>query len=443
MKQINNIFIGKRFFMLLWVVIALFCISFAFKPLFLISVFLTFAVFSLLLLDLLWIYSKWVMVQALRKTSQLLSLNDDNHVEIVIRNLSNRKWTVEVIDELPFQLQNRDFLLKCSLAAYENKVLKYVIKPLSRGVYDFGNINLFIQSPLKLIQRRIVVETQQSVPVYPSIIQMKKFELYTFSKISSLYGIKKMRRIGHSYEFEQIRNYVRGDDVRQINWKSTARNQKLMINQHEDEKSQPIYHVIDKSRTMLLPFEGLSLLDYSINSALVTSNVALKKSDKVGLLTFSDVIGTAIKAERKVGQLNQLLEALYNQKERNLEANYELMYHSVNRLVKNRSLLFLYTNFESTYSMKRVLPILKRLNKQHLLVVIFFENTAILDMSNKEAIDLKGIYTQIVAEQTIHEKKIIVNELHNAGIQTVYTRPQDLSLQTLNKYLELKSRGLI
>lgn len=443
MKQINNIFIGKRFFMLLWVVIALFCISFAFKPLFLISVFLTFAVFSLLLLDLLWIYSKWVMVQALRKTSQLLSLNDDNHVEIVIRNLSNRKWTVEVIDELPFQLQNRDFLLKCSLAAYENKVLKYVIKPLSRGVYDFGNINLFIQSPLKLIQRRIVVETQHSVPVYPSIIQMKKFELYTFSKISSLYGIKKMRRIGHSYEFEQIRNYVRGDDVRQINWKSTARNQKLMINQHEDEKSQPIYHVIDKSRTMLLPFEGLSLLDYSINSALVTSNVALKKSDKVGLLTFSDVIGTAIKAERKVGQLNQLLEALYNQKERNLEANYELMYHSVNRLVKTRSLLFLYTNFESTYSMKRVLPILKRLNKQHLLVVIFFENTAILDMSNKEAIDLKGIYTQIVAEQTIHEKKIIVNELHNAGIQTVYTRPQDLSLQTLNKYLELKSRGLI
>ena len=443
MKQINNIFIGKRFFMLLWVVIALFCISFAFKSLFLISVFLTFAVFSLLLLDLLWIYSKWVMVQALRKTSQLLSLNDDNHVEIVIRNLSNRNWTVEVIDELPFQLQNRDFLLKCSLAAYENKVLKYVIKPLSRGVYDFGNINLFIQSPLKLIQRRIVVETQQSVPVYPSIIQMKKFELYTFSKISSLYGIKKMRRIGHSYEFEQIRNYVRGDDVRQINWKSTARNQKLMINQHEDEKSQPIYHVIDKSRTMLLPFEGLSLLDYSINSALVTSNVALKKSDKVGLLTFSDVIGTAIKAERKVGQLNQLLEALYNQKERNLEANYELMYYSVNRLVKTRSLLFLYTNFESTYSMKRVLPILKRLNKQHLLVVIFFENTAILDMSNKEAIDLKGIYTQIVAEQTIHEKKIIVNELHNAGIQTVYTRPQDLSLQTLNKYLELKSRGLI
>jgi uncharacterized protein (DUF58 family) len=267
MKQVNNIFIGKRFFMLLWVVIALFCISFAFKPLFLISVFLTFAIFSLLLLDLLWIYSKWVMVQALRKTSKLLSLNDENQVEIVIRNLSNRKWTVEVVDELPFQLQNRDFSMHCSLSAYENKVLNYVIKPLSRGVYNFGNLNLFIQSPLKLIQRRIVVEIKQSVPVYPSIIQMKKFELYTFSKISSLYGIKKMRRIGHSYEFEQIRNYVRGDDVRQINWKSTARNQKLMINQHEDEKSQPIYHVIDKSRTMLLPFEGLSLLDYSINSA--------------------------------------------------------------------------------------------------------------------------------------------------------------------------------
>lgn len=443
MKQINNIFIGKRFFVILWVIIALFCISFAIKFLFLISVFLTFGVFSLLLLDLLWLFSKWVMVQGIRKTPQLLSLNDNNQIEILIRNLSNRNWSVEIIDELPFQLQIRDFTLGCILKPYENKVLKYNIKPLSRGVYHFGDLNILIQSPLKLIQRRIPIKMEQSVPVYPSIIQMKKFELYTFSKISSLYGIKKMRRIGHSYEFEQIKDYVRGDDVRQINWKSTARNQKLMINQHEDEKSQPIYHVIDKSRTMLLPFEGLSLLDYSINSALVTSNVALKKSDKVGLLTFSDVIGTAIKAERKTGQLNKILEALYQQKERNLEANYELMYYSINKLVKTRSLLFLYSNFESIYSMNRVLPILKRLNKQHLLVMIFFENTAIFEMSKKEATDLKGIYTQIVAEQTIHEKKIIVNELHNAGIQTILTRPQDLSLQTLNKYLELKSRGLI
>src|SRR5690606_31033362 len=130
-----------------------------------------------------------------------------------------------------------------------------------------------------------------------------------------------------SYEFEQIKNYVPGDDVRQINWKSTARHQQLMVNQYEDEKSQSIYNIIDKSRSMLMPFNKLSLMDYSINTSLMISNIALKKHDKIGLITFSDIIGSAIKADRKFGQLNIILEKLYKQKERDLESNYEYLYY--------------------------------------------------------------------------------------------------------------------
>ncbi|MEZ4805511.1 MAG: DUF58 domain-containing protein [Bacteroidia bacterium] len=272
---------------------------------------------------------------------------------------------------------------------------------------------------------------------------MKNFELYTLSKISRVHGIKKMRRIGMSYEFEQIKSYVRGDDVRQINWKSTARNQQIMINQFEDEKSQPIYNIIDKSRIMLMPFNGLSLLDYAINASLVISNVALKKHDKAGLVTFSDKIGSAVKADRKHGHLQAILEALYNQKERDLEANYELLYYGIRNLIKTRSLLFLYTNFESMYGLRRVLPILRKINKQHLLIVVFFENSELEEISVKPSKDLKGMYTQILAEMAINDKAAIAQELNNLGIQTILTKPEDLSINTLNKYLEIKSRGMI
>jgi uncharacterized protein (DUF58 family) len=443
MNAIKNIYLTKRFFIFLGAIILCFCFSFFIEKMFLLSVFLCFILFGFVLLDIFGLFSKNQMIQGQRKTAKLLSLSDENRIEIEIQNLTDNKWFIEIIEELPEQLQIRDFNLKTFLLAYANISNDYYIRPTVRGEYHFGNINVMLMSYLKLVKRRIVLKENRMIPVYPSIIQMKKLELYTFSQISKVYGIKKLRRIGLSYEFEQIKNYVRGDDVRQINWKSSARNQQLMVNQFEDEKSQPIYNIIDKSRIMLMPFNGLSLMDYAINSSLVISNVALKKQDKIGLITYSDVIGSGIRADRKHGQLNAILENLYNQKERNLEANYEHLYYGITRIIKIRSLIFLYSNFESMVGLKRVLPILRNINRLHLLVVIFFQNEAIKELSEMDAKDLKQVYTQILAEQALNEKVAIANELNNLGIQTILTRPEDLSIQTLNKYLEIKSRGII
>jgi uncharacterized protein (DUF58 family) len=249
--------------------------------------------------------------------------------------------------------------------------------------------------------------------------------------------------VGHSYEFEQIKNYVRGDDYRSINWKASSRRATLMVNQYQDERAQQVYSIIDKSRAMRMPFDGLSLMDYAINTSLVISNVALAKHDRAGLLTFSDIIGTTIKADRKPTQLNKILLALYKEKERNLEANYELLYHSARKLIKGRSLLMLYTNFESMYALERVLPILRRINTLHLLVVVFFENTEINDFAKLKVDTTQDIYHQTIAQKFLNEKSQMVQKLKQYGIQAILTKPQDLSVNSINKYLELKSRGLI
>jgi uncharacterized protein (DUF58 family) len=161
------------------------------------------------------------------------------------------------------------------------------------------------------------------------------------------------------------------------------------------------------------------------------------------MMTFSDIIGSSIKADRKANQLNTILQALYREKERNLEANYELLYSAVRNLISGRSLIFLFTNFESMYALERVLPLLRRINTQHLLVVVFFENTEIREFAEKESFTVEQIYHQTVARKAVFEKEQIVSKLKQYGIQAILTKPEDLSMNAVNKYLELKSRGLI
>ena len=194
---------------------------------------------------------------------------------------------------------------------------------------------------------------------------------------------------------------------------------------------------------MQVQFEGLSMLDYSINSTLVFANIALRKGDKTGLITFSDKIGTQLPADKSGGQMRRIIEELYNQKTHYLEPNYELLYQSVRRTIKTRSLLVLFTNFETEFAMRRALPMLRRLNQKHVLVVVFFQNTDLQELAFQQAKNTKEIYQSTVAERMTSMKGRITQELQKNGIQTILTLPSELSINTINKYLELKAKGAI
>ena len=210
------------------------------------------------------------------------------------------------------------------------------------------------------------------VPVYPSIIQMQQYDFLAISNKLSQFGLKKIRRIGHTQEFEQIKEYVPGDDIRTLNWKATAKQNQLMVNQYQDEKSQPIYSIIDTGRVMKMPFNGLKLLDYAINSTLAFSNVALKRNDKTGMIAFSKNIEAFIPAIQKITHLNTILEKLYNITTEFTDSDFGLLYAQVKRKITHRSLLLLYTNFEHISALKRQMPFLLAMAKKHVLVVIFF-----------------------------------------------------------------------
>ena len=384
-----------------------------------------------------------------RVLGEKLANGSDNDVRIYLENRYRFPVQAETIDEIPHQFQRRDVLFKTAIKPGETQIIDYQLRPTKRGEYAFGALNIYAASPLGLVRRRFRSEQDRVVPVYPSFLQMRQYELLAIHNRLTEVGVKRIRRVGHSLEFEQIRPYVAGDDPRSINWKATARragtgaDDTLVVNHFQDERAQQVYCLIDKGRVMRMPFDGLSLLDYAINATLVVSNIALLKHDKAGLLTFSNKPGATLMADRRPGHLLKLLEILYRQKTKYLETDFELLYATVRARIKQRSLLILFTNFETLHGMQRQLPYLRRLAKDHLLLVVFFENTELRAFLEAPADTTEDVYNQTIAEKFAQEKRQIVLELQRHGIYSLLTAPKNLTANTINKYLEFKARGLI
>ena len=405
--------------------------------------YLLFVLSVFFVIDILILFSNKKGIEAQRTTPEKLSNGDNNPIVVTIKNFYTFSIQVKVIDEIPEQFQVRDFEIKRKIKSAAQDEFQYYLRPTERGEYFFGCLNVYALSPLRFISKRYRFDKNQMVPTYPSYIQLRKYDLIAFSNNLFQYGVKKIRRIGHTMEFEQIKEYVPGDDIRTLNWKATAKKNSLMVNQYQDEKSQNIYMAIDKGRVMKMPFDGMSLLDYAINATLVLSNVILKKQDKAGMFSFSKKVENRVVAEKRTSQMQKILENLYSVKTDFFESDYSRLYADIKKNINQRSLIILYTNFETMDGLHRQLPYLKGIAKNHLLVVVFFQNTELNQITNKKADTIQEVYDKVIAEKFIFEKKLIVTELKKYGIHSVLTQPENLTLDTINKYLEIKARGIL
>jgi uncharacterized protein (DUF58 family) len=413
-----------------------------YEPLLVAGQWLFVALAAALTVDALLLYIAARMV-AKRECAARFSLGDDNEVRIVVANRSPIGLDMEVVDELPPQLQQRDFSLKTRLKAKEGKTLTYSLRPLERGVYAFGKVLLFVSTRMGLAQRRIRTALPVEVKVYPSFLMLRKYELMAVSNNFAEVGLKRVRRAGNNTEFEQVRDYVQGDDYRTINWKATARRSHLMVNSYQDERSQQIFSVIDKGRLMQQSFNGMTLLDHAINAALVLSYVAINRQDKAGLVTFADQFDTFVPADRRPTQMQLILESLYNQQTSFGEADYSMLCPNVNRLVGKRSFMMLYTNFTDYKTLERQLPYLRLFNRHHRLLVVFFEDVELEDFTRTPSHSMEELYQHVVGEKLLYERRLIASTLMQNGIHSLLTSPEHLTVNAINKYMEMKSRQLL
>ena len=382
-------------------------------------------------------------IYAVRTCSPRFSNGDDNQVHIAIENNYPYHIYIKVIDEIPAMFQRRDILFSLDLNPVARKEIMYNLRPVKRGEYHFGHIRLFVSTATGLIARRYTCGQPVDIKVYPSYLMLHQYELMAISNNLTELGIKRIRRIGHHTEFEHIKEYVKGDDYRTINWQASARRHQLMVNTYQDERSQQVYNIIDKGRIMQSAFDGMTLLDYSINASLVLSYVTIHKEDKAGLITFAENFETFIPASKQAGHLQTILEGLYRQQTTFGESDYSALYVHLNKYVNKRSLLIIYTNFDSVVGMERQLNYLQQLARRHVVLAVFFENTGLKELAVRRPQVSEDYFQQVIAEKFIYEKQYVTNHLRRHGVYSLLTTPAKLSIDIINKYLEIKAKHVL
>ena len=378
-----------------------------------------------------------------RSCKERFSNAEPNAVSIRVENLCGLPLRLTVRDELPREFRFHQAVIPMHLSAHQGQTARYELTPTQRGAYQFGRVLVYARSRVGLLERKLALGEPRTVKVYPAFQHLERYELACVSDHLQQSGNKRLRRAGNSTEFDQIKDYVPGDDYRRLNWKASARSRRWMVNVYREERAQPIWCLVDKGRTMQRTFADVTLLDYAVNAALVLSYVALRRADMPGLVTFGPTVEQTVPALHRPHQLQLLLETLYAQRTVYGETDYAALSAHLSRQLHRRSLLVLFTDFTSIPALERQLPYLRHLARQHPLLVVFFEDEEVQQLADTQPTDVNGMRLQVLASDFCLGKKRMAAILQQQGIHTLCTTPQHLSVDVVNRYLELKHRQVV
>jgi uncharacterized protein (DUF58 family) len=372
-----------------------------------------------------------------------LSLGAENLVTLLIANRGQRSLDLLVRDEFPYQFPSDQAQLRGQVAGFGLLELRYHVRPLQRGDYIFGALNLRYPSFLKTFVRQARYPITAPIKVYPNVLDIRKYDLLARKGLLLELGLRAARIYGQGSEFERLREYNPDDEFRRINWKATARRGRPIAAEYETERSQYVISVIDSGRLMRTPIGDLAKLDYVINSSLLLSYVATLKGDHVGMLTFADDVRTYLGPRRGKGQFYRMLEALYNVQFEQVEADYSRALAYLAARNKRRSLVVVFTDLVTLDAAKPLIAHMGRLARHHLPLCVTISDPNIIDLAQQPSNHAPAVYQRAVAEMLLDERRVVLDTMQNSGVLTLDVPADQLSVSLINKYLELKGRGLL
>lgn len=443
MNILKHTYLTRRFFLGMLLGAFAFVMAYVFPLLFPVVTILVVCWLGFVFWEVFLLYHSRGGMEAVRVVADKLSNGEENSVVLTLRNRYPLRVKVRVIDEIPVEFQKRDVCFWGELARGEQREISYTLHPVRRGVYVFGKIQVFVSCRCAFIERRYSFDADREVAVYPSFMMMRRTELAVLGNVQTSPDAVRVRVMGGLAAFEQIKPYVAGDDPRAVNWKATAKMNRLMVNTYREERAQQVYCVLDTGRTMYSPFDGMTMLDHSVNAILSLSNVILKKEDRVGLITFSNDCQECLRADNRPGQLQRMSEILYRLEPHYLETDFDRLYALSLRHVPTRGLFILFSNFDTVSGLQRHLAALRSLAKRQLLLVVLFENSELIRILEQPVTSVRDAYFETVATGFTLEKRQMVHELSRLGIHVVLSRPEALTLSAINAYLGLKRQKLI
>jgi uncharacterized protein (DUF58 family) len=382
-------------------------------------------------------------IQVTRRVAPHLSLGEREQVELVVRNFGRRRVRVSVVDTPPTGWTADGLPGEAVLGPMEEGVLRYHLTPPARGRFRFGELYVRMEHAPGLAIRQWRVPCETEIRVYPDLRDVARYELMARGSRLFEYGIFRSRLAGRGTEFERIRDYTPDDEYRQIDWKATARRHRPMTRVYEVERSQNIFLVLDAGRMMAGRVGTLTKLDFAINAALMLAHVALKAGDRVGLMIVSDGVDAYLPLGKSHNQFRQCLELLYGVEARLCHVDYRGALEQIALRCKRRSLVVFFTDLVDEDTSAELVTYMRLLRPVHLPLCVTLQDNQIVTASRRPTENAGQMYERTVAVDLLNERRRVLESLGRLGALVLDSAPEDLSVQVVNRYLELKARQLL
>ena len=378
-----------------------------------------------------------------RKFDPVLSVRAANKVTLELENEGLEPLSGRLRDEPPAGCiaSRQEFDLALKAEGYSE--YEYFLTPSERGSDYFRGTWVRIDCPLGLVVRQVKLNTEQPVRIYPNVLALREFELLKQQGRLREMGIRRSRVRGLGTEFESLRDYGEGDDYRKIDWKATARRDKLIVRQFEQERNQAVMIVIDVGRGMLSEVDGVRKLDHALDSILMLTHAAAMAGDFVGLLVYSDVVKRYIPPKKGRNQIGIIIEALHDLVAEPVESDPRAALSYLSARWKRRALLVTFTDCEHQEKAQDLATAMGPLVRRHLVLIARVADPKLGEAASAPLDSVEGMYTRAAAALMAQDRREAGVALSTANIHSLEAEPQDLASALVNYYFMVKEKSML
>ncbi len=397
------------------------------------------AVLVLLLADHL-LSRHLAQIEAEREMAKKLSVGAGNEVTIEVTNQSGISLRLIIKDDPPaeFDTGRRQHSLK--LQPGRSAPISYETTPTARGDYSFGDIHIRALSLLGLTWCQYTLAAPATVAVYPDVTEIARYEELARADALQAAGFHTIRHRGTGTEFESLRDYVPDDEFRHIDWKATARRHRPITRQYQAERSQGLLIMIDSGRMMAASAGTMSKLDHAINAALMLAYVATQWDDQIGLLTFSEEVHAFLPPRKGRAQIGRISDALYALPASLHEPDYWLAFNTLFSRSRRRSLVVCFTDLIDRDASERLLSGMASLYPRHLPLLVAVQDPDVQAASRQYPTEGFDTYEKAVALQSIESRQEALATVSRSGVLVLDAPPEELTIRTVNRYLQIKQK---
>ncbi len=382
-------------------------------------------------------------LSASREISGSLELKLRSRLTLVLKNSSGFRLRLRVTDTLPEQFDCcRDPVIG-EIEPRGESAFIYEAEPTVRGKYVLSCVHCELDGVLRLCKKRIKLKCPGELHVLPALEAQRRTRLLAERRQLINEDQSGHKLFGIGTDFKDLREYSRGDDVRKINWRATARVNKLITNEYDIEKDQSVIIAIDTGRMMLSSAQDLTRLDYALESSMALAQAAASGGDRVGLVAFGHKISGFIKPQKGTQQIPKLLRAIFTLRADYFESDLSGLSAYITTNQKKRSLVCVFTYIGDEEDSRRILRELSPLTKRHAVMIVSLRNPGLKAISEKKASSTEDVFLKASAAHRLMTQKNASGILRRGGVDNVIMEPDKLPTGTVNRYISMKNRNRI